>query len=61
VKDEAGIVDVGERCSGDRDRHDVAGTRIHVREYFLERKCGRWVRGRRNGERESYDTQQSYN
>jgi hypothetical protein len=33
VSDDAGIVEVDERCSDERDRHDVAGTRIHVGEH----------------------------
>ena len=55
ASDDAGIVEVDERCSGERDRHGVAGTRIHVGEHVKDWELRRRIRGCRSGERESND------
>jgi hypothetical protein len=61
ASDHAGIVEVDERCSDERDRHGVAGTRIHVGEHVKDWELRRRVRGGWSGEREGNDGQQSQN
>ena len=44
-----------ERCSDERDRHRVAGTRIDVLEYVQDRELRRRIRSRWGGERHRHD------
>src|SRR5215207_10467774 len=50
---DAGIVKVDGHSSDERDRHDIAGTRIHVGEHVKYWELRRPIRGCWSGERES--------